>query len=90
MKRVFVISDLPAQVEGKERVRNKSKVLQVVKEWSGSLDGKAGEAQAQDAIKRCILKKMFGLLLAQGKGLVEVEKVPNLWEQRVTLMLSRL
>ena len=60
MERVFVISDLPAQVEGKERVRNKSKVLQVVKEWGGSLDGEAGEAQAQDAIKRCILKKIFG------------------------------
>ena len=59
MERVFVISDLPAQVEGKERVRNKSKFLQVVKVWGGSLDGEAGEAQTQDAIKRCILKKFL-------------------------------
>ena len=35
-------------------------------------------------------EKIFGLLLAHGKGLVEVEKVRNLWEQRVTLMLSHV
>ena len=46
------ISDLLAQVEGKNRLRNGTLILQVVKDGDGSSEGYVGVVQAQDAIKR--------------------------------------
>jgi len=50
------ISDLLAQVEGKNRLRNGTFILQLVKDGEGSREGFVGVAQAQDAIKRYALK----------------------------------
>ena len=49
------ISDLLAQVEGKNRLRNGTLILQVVKDGDSSKDRYVGIIQAQDAIKRCTL-----------------------------------
>ena len=49
-------SDLRAQVEGKDRLRNGILLLQLVKDGDGSWDGEAGVRQTQDAIKGCIIK----------------------------------
>ena len=48
------ISDLLAQVEGKNRLRNGTFILQLVKDGDGSREGYVGIVQAQDAIKRDI------------------------------------
>ena len=53
------ISDLLAQVEGKNRLRNGTFILQVVKDRDGSRDGYVWVVQAQDAIKRYVLKPVF-------------------------------
>ena len=53
------ISDLLAQVEGKNRLRNGTLILQLVKEGDGSKEGSVGVAQAQDAIKSYALKPRF-------------------------------
>jgi len=53
------ISDLLAQVEGKNRLRNGTLILQVVKDGDSSKDGYVGILQAQDAIKRCTLTPVF-------------------------------
>ena len=50
------ISDLLAQVEGKNRLRNGTLILQVVKDGDASHERHVGVAQAQDAIKRYFLK----------------------------------
>ena len=49
-------SDLLAEVEGKNRLRNGTLFLQVVKDGDGSYDGHVGVVQAQEAIKGCIIK----------------------------------
>ena len=53
------ISDLLAQVEGKNRLRNGPLILQFVKEGDGSREGYAGVVQAQDAIKSSTHKPIF-------------------------------
>ena len=53
------ILDLLAQVEGKNRLRNGTFILQLVKDGEGSREGSVGVAQAQDAIKRYALKPVF-------------------------------
>ena len=53
------ISDLLAQVEGKNRLRNGTLILQLVKDGDGSREGFVGVVQAQDAIKRYVLKPVF-------------------------------
>ena len=53
------ISDLLAQIEGKNRLRNGTLILQVVKDGNGSTEGYVGVVQAQDAIKRCTLTPIF-------------------------------
>ena len=53
------ISDLLAQVEGKNRLRNGTLILQVVKDGDGSSEGYVGVVQAQDTIKRYTLKPRF-------------------------------
>ena len=53
------ILDLLAQVEGKNRLRNGTLILQLVKEGDGSKEGSVGVAQAQDAIKSYALKPRF-------------------------------
>ena len=53
------ISDLLAQVEGKNRLRNGTLILQVVKDGDSSKDGYVGVVQAQDTIKRCTLIPVF-------------------------------
>ena len=75
------ISDLLAQVEGKNRLRNGTFILQVVKDRDGSRDGYVWVVQAQDAIKRYTLKS--GFQQAYTERLVSTYKVPNLWERRV-------
>ena len=50
------ISDLLAQVEGKNRLRNGTLILQVVKDGDASNERYVGVTQAQDAIKRLSLK----------------------------------
>ena len=52
-------SDLLAQVEGKDRLRNGTLFLQVVKDGDGSYGGHAGVVQAQDVIKGCTFKPIF-------------------------------
>ena len=47
------------QVEGKNRLRNGTLILQLVKEGDGSKEGSVGVAQAQDAIKSYALKPRF-------------------------------
>jgi len=75
------ISDLLAQIEGKNRLRNGTLILQLVKDGDGSSEGYVGVVQTQDAIKRYTLKPIF--LHAYTKQLVSTYKVPNLWEGRV-------
>ena len=53
------ISDLLAQVEGKNRLRNGTLILQVVKDGDSSKDRYVGIVQAQDTIKRCTLTLVF-------------------------------
>ena len=53
------ISDLLAQVEGKNRLRNGTLILQVVNYGDGSSRGYVWVVQAQDAIKRYVLKPVF-------------------------------
>ena len=75
------ISDLLAQVEGKNRLRNGTFILQVVKDGDGSSEGHVWIVQAQDAIKRYTIKPDF--CQAYTEWLVSTYKVPNLWERRV-------
>ena len=53
------ISDLLAQVEGKDRLRNGTLILQVVKDGDAPNEGYVGLVQAQDSIKRYALKSVF-------------------------------
>ena len=53
------ISDLLAQVEGKNRLRNGTLILQLVKDGDGFREGYVGVVQAQDTIKRYTLKPVF-------------------------------
>ena len=53
------ISDLLAQVEGKNRLRNGTLILQVVKDGGASDERCVGVVQAQDTIKRYSLKPVF-------------------------------
>ena len=53
------ISDLLAQVEGKNRLRNGTLILQLVKDGDGSREGFVGVVQAQDAIISSALKPVF-------------------------------
>ena len=53
------ISDLLAQVEGKNRLINGTLILQVVKDGDSSKDGYVGVVQVQDAIKKCTLTPVF-------------------------------
>ena len=76
-------SDLPAQVEGKDRLRNDSSVIQVVEDRAGPIGGKAGVGQAQDAIIRPIFHGLPGQIRAQAKCLPRDKKVPDPWEERV-------
>ena len=75
------ISDLLSQVEGKNRLRNSTLILQLVKNGNGSREGQFGVVQAKDAIKRYTLKPIFRQ--AQTERLVSTYKVPNLWERKV-------
>ena len=50
------MSDLLAQVEGKNRLSNGTLILQVVKDGGASSERKVGVVQAQDTIKRHSLK----------------------------------
>ena len=75
------ISDLLAQVEGKNRFRNGTFILQLVKDGDGSRAGFVGVVQAQDAIKTSVPKPVF--CHAKTEWLVSTYKVPNLWERRV-------
>lgn len=76
-------SDLPAQVEGKDRLRNDSSVIQVVEDRAGPIGGKAGVGQAQDAIIRPIFHGLPGQIRAQAKCLPRDKKFPDPWEERV-------
>ena len=76
-------SDLPAQVEGKDRLRNDSSVLQGVEDRAGPIGGKAGVGQAQDAIIRPIFHGLPGQIRAQAKCLPRDKKFPDPWEERV-------
>ena len=53
------ISDLLAQVEGKNRLRNGTLILQLVKDEDGSRKVYAGVVQAQDTFKSSSLKPVF-------------------------------
>ena len=53
------ISDLLAQVEGKNRLRKGTLILQVVKDGYGSYEGHVRVVQAQDAIKTSVPKPVF-------------------------------
>ena len=74
-------SDLCAQVEGKDRLRNDTLFLQVVKDGGYLWGGEAGVSQAQDAIKAHMTEPE--LLQAQAKRLGSANKVANLWKRRV-------
>ena len=60
------ISDLLAQVEGKNRLRNGTLILQVVKDGDGSREGYVGVVQAQDTIKTYILNPYSTMLRPNG------------------------
>ena len=60
------ISDLLAQVEGKNRLRNGTLILQVVKYGDGSREGYVGVVQAQDTIKTYILNPYSTMLRPNG------------------------
>ena len=53
------ISDLLALVEGKNRLRNRTLILQLVKDGDGSKDGYVGVVPAQDTVKSNTLKPIF-------------------------------
>ena len=53
------ISDLLAQVEGKNRLRNGTLIRQLVKDGDGSSEGYVGVVQAQDANKSSALEPVF-------------------------------
>ena len=53
------ISDLLAQVEGKNRLRNGTFILQLVEDVDGSRPGLLWVVQAQDAIISSALKPVF-------------------------------
>ena len=53
------ISDLLAQVEGKNRLRKGTFILQLVKDGDGSRPGLLWVVQAQDAIRSSALKPVF-------------------------------
>ena len=53
------ISDLLAQVEGKNRLRNGTLILQLVKDGDGSREGYVGVVQAKDAIISSAFKPVF-------------------------------
>ena len=53
------ISDLLAQIEGKNRLRNGTLIRQLVKDGDGSSEGYVGVVQARDTFKRYILKPIF-------------------------------
>ena len=75
------ISDLLAQVEGKNRLRYGTFILQLVKDGDGSRDGEVGVVQAQDTIITSALQPLF--LHSYTKRLISTYKVPNLWERIV-------
>ena len=52
-------SDFSANVEGKDRLRNDSLFLAVVKDGSGPSNREVWVAQAQDAIKGCIFEPVL-------------------------------
>ena len=83
IREVWPTSDLPAQVEGKDWLRNDFSILQVVEDWGGPLDGEAGVGQAQDAIIRPIFHGLPGQIRAQAKCLPRDKKFPDPWEERV-------
>ena len=56
------ISHLLAQVEGKNRLRNGTLILQLVKDGDGSREGYFGVVQAQDVIK-CISSNPYSAML---------------------------
>ena len=58
-RRGLSISDLLTQVEGKNRLRNGTFILQLVKYGDGSSEGYVGVTQVQDAIKNHALKPRF-------------------------------
>ena len=53
------ISDLLVQIEGKNRLRDGTLILLLVKDGDGSREGYVVVVQAQDAIKRYTLKPVF-------------------------------
>ena len=53
------ISDLLAQVEGKNRLRNGTLILQLAKDGDGSREGYAGVVQAEDTIISSAFKPIF-------------------------------
>ena len=53
------ISDLLVQIEGKNRLRDGTLILLLVKDGDGSREGYVVVVQAQDAIKRYTLKPSF-------------------------------
>ena len=55
------ISDLLAQVEGKDRLKKGTWRPQVVKDGDGTFAADGGEGQAQDTIKGCTIKPVFHL-----------------------------
>ena len=75
------ISDLLAQVEGKNRLRNGTLILQLVKNGDGSSEGYFWILQAQDTIKMYTLNP--GFCQAYSELLVSTYKVANLWERIV-------
>ena len=77
--------DLPAQVEGKNFLRNDALGPQVVEDGSGTRERHVGVAQAQDAIKSPIFQDLADLCPAQAKRLGLVDKAPNLPEMGAIL-----
>ena len=73
------ISDILAQVEGKNRFRNGTFIHQVVKTGEGSSEGYFWILQAQDTIKMYTLNP--GFFQAYSELLVSTYKVANLWER---------
>ena len=58
-RKVLSISGLHAQLEGKNRLRNGTLILQVGKDGDGSKDGYVGVVPAQDTVKSNTLKPIF-------------------------------
>lgn len=74
----FSSPDSPAQVEGKQFLRNGALCPQVVEDGSGTGERQVGVAQAQDAIESPIFQNLADLCLAQAKCLGPVHKAPDL------------